>query len=76
LIQIFKELSTEEQAKITNLALNYTDYVRALCGAIFEVNNSDKLLLTLLNNSLNGVSSYKLDISNNILPTKTKWRIV
>jgi len=76
IIQIFKELTAEEQAKITNLALNYTDYVRALCGAILEVNNANKSLLTLLSNSLNGVSSYKLDISNNILPTKMKWRIV
>ena len=76
LIQIFKELTAEEQAKITNLALQYTDYVRALCGAIFEMNNADKSLLALLNKSLNGISSYKLDISENILPTKTKWRIV
>ena len=76
LIQIFKELTAEEQAKITNLALNYTDYVRALCGAILEMNNADKSLLALLNKSLNGISSYKLDISENILQTKTKWRIV
>ena len=76
LIQIFKELTAEEQAKITNLALNYTDYVRALCGAILEINNADKSLLALLNKSLNGISSYKLDISESILPTKTKWRIV
>jgi hypothetical protein len=76
LIQIFKELTTEERVKITNLALNYTDYVRALCGAILEVNNADSSLLALLDTSLNGVSSYKLDISENILPAKAKWRIV
>jgi len=76
LIQIFKELPVKEQAKITNLALNYTDYVRALCGAMLEMNNADKSLLALLNKSLNGVSTYKLHISENILPTKTKWRIV
>jgi len=76
IIQIFKELTTEEQAKITNLALNYTDYVRALCGAMLEINNADKSLLALLDKSLNGITTYKLDISENILPTKTKWRIV
>jgi hypothetical protein len=75
-IQIFRNLTTEEQAKITNLALNYTDYVRALCGAILEINNADKSLLDLLYKSLNGVSTYKLHISESILPTKTKWRIV
>ena len=76
LVQIFKELTAEEQIKITNLALNYTDYVRALCGAILEMNNADKSLLALLDKSLNGISVYKLDISENILPAKTKWRIV
>ena len=76
LIQIFKELTAEEQTKITNLALNYTDYVRALCGAILEMNNADKSLLSLLDKSLNGITAYKLDISDSILPTKTKWRIV
>ena len=76
LIQIFKEITAEEQTKITNLALKYTDYVRALCGAILEMNNADKSLLALLDKSLNGISSYKLDISENILPTKAKWRIV
>jgi hypothetical protein len=76
LIQIFKGLTADEQAKIANLALNYTDYARALCGAMLEMDGADKSLLTLLDKSLNGVSSYKLDISENILPTKTKWRIV
>ena len=76
LIQIFKELTTEELFKTTNLALNYTDYVRALCGAILENIEADKSLLVLLDKSLNGVSSYKLGISENILPTKEKWRII
>jgi uncharacterized protein YciW len=76
LIQIFKELTVEEQTKITNLALQYTDYVRALCGAILEMNNADKSLLALLDKSLNGITTYKLDISSTILPTKTKWRII
>jgi len=76
LIQIFKELTTEEQAKIANLALNYTDYVRALCGVIMEMNGADKSLLALFEKSLNSISTYKLDISENILPIKTKWRII
>jgi hypothetical protein len=75
LIQIFKEFSPSEQLKITKLALKYTDYVRALCGAILEMNNADKSLLVMLDKSLNAISIYKLDISENILPTKTKWRI-
>jgi hypothetical protein len=76
LAQIFKEFTAEELLNITKLALQYTDYVRALCGAILELNNADKSLLAILDKSLNGVSSYKLGISENILPTKTKWRII
>jgi hypothetical protein len=76
LIQIFKELTPDEQEKITKLALPYTDYVRALCGAILENNGAVKSLLTMLDKSLNGVSTYKLSISEDILPTKTKWRIL
>ena len=76
LIQIFHKLEPDEQLKITKLALQYTDYVRALCGAILEMNEADKSLLTLLDKSLNGVTTYKLGISENVLPTKTNWRIV
>ncbi|KAA6320425.1 hypothetical protein EZS27_029805 [termite gut metagenome] len=76
LIQIFKGFTPDEQEKITKLALQYTDYVRALCGAILETNGAGKSLLTMLDKSLSGVSTYKLVVSEQILPTKTKWRIV
>jgi hypothetical protein len=76
LIQIFKKMTPEEQTKITMLALKYTDYVRALCGAILQNIDADKTLLALLAKSLNGVTTYKLEISGNILQTKTEWRIV
>ncbi|GHU56581.1 hypothetical protein FACS189411_07600 [Bacteroidia bacterium] len=76
LIQIFKELTPDEQEKITRLVLPYTDYVRALCGAILENNGAAKSLLTMLDKSLNGVSTYKLGVSEDVLPTKTKWRIL
>jgi hypothetical protein len=76
LIQIFSELTTKEQEKITKLALKYTDYVRALTAAILDNNNAEKSLLEMLDKSLNGVSLYKLGISETVLPTKTKWRII
>jgi len=76
LIQIFSELTTEEQEKITKLALKYTDYVRALTAAILDNNNAEKSLFEMLDKSLNGVSLYKLGISETVLPTKTKWRII
>ena len=76
LIKIFQKLKPKELWKITKLALKYTDYVRALCGAILEMNKANKSLLILLDKSLNGVTTYKLGISENILPTKAKWRII
>ena len=76
LIQIFSEFTSEEQMKITKLALQYTDYVRALCGAILDNIEADKSLLALLDKSLNGVTTYKLGISEKTLPTKIKWRIL
>jgi hypothetical protein len=76
LIQIFRELPPEKKLKIAKLALKYTDYVRALCGAILEFIGADKSLLVLLDKSLNGVTTYKLGVSENILPTKIKWRII
>jgi len=76
LIQIFKELSPEEQTKIVKLALKYTDYVRALCGAILSFNSAGESLIAILDKSLNGVTTYRLGISEKILPTKERWRII
>jgi len=76
LIRIFKELLPLEQTKIAKLALKYTDYVRTLCGAILSINNANESLLVMLDKSLNGVTIYKLGISESILPTKGKWRII
>jgi hypothetical protein len=76
LIQIFKDMPPDEQAKIAKLALKYTDYVRALCGAILALNGANESLLAMLDKSLNGVTTYRLGISETVLPTKEKWRII
>ena len=73
--QIFNELKPEELLKITKLALKYTDYVRAFCGAILESIGADMPLLALLHKSLNGITAYKLGISDEVLPTKAQSRI-
>jgi hypothetical protein len=73
--EIFRELTPEKRAKLTNLALQYTNSVRALCGAILESVGTEQVLLDKLQKSLNGVTDYKIPISENILPTKTKWRL-
>lgn len=68
-----KELSAEKQAELLELSLHYTAYVRALVGAIYE-----KLGLETarIYQSLNGVTCYRLPISNAILSNKKNWNIV
>ena len=72
IIEIIGTLDPQRQGELGRLALSYTSYVRAVTGAIFDVLS---LQSSDLRNSLNGVSSYKLPISENVLPTKNKWRI-
>ncbi|MDR0691543.1 MAG: DUF6088 family protein [Prevotellaceae bacterium] len=73
--EIFRKLAPKKKAELTNLALQYTNSVRALCGAILESIGTERALLNRLQKSLNAVTDYKTPISENILPTKTKWRL-
>ena len=66
-------LSNAEQKRLTELAENYTAYVRAILGAIMEQNNLDA---ELLKKGLNGTTNYKLPISEQALPNKKKWNII
>ena len=66
-------LSNAEQKRLTELAENYTAYVRAILGAIMEQNN---LNAELLKKGLNGTTNYKLPISEQALPNKKKWNII
>ena len=66
-------LSNAEQKRLTELAENYTAYVRAILGAIMEKNN---LNAELLKKGLNGTTNYKLPISEQALPNKKKWNII
>ena len=66
-------LSNAEQKRLTELAENYTAYVRAILGAIMEQNN---LNAELLRKGLNGTTNYKLPISEQALPNKKKWNII
>jgi hypothetical protein len=74
--QIFKELSFEQQKRLAKLSLKYTNYVRALCGAILEQIGAEQELLDKLKESLQGITTYKISVSETVLPTKTKWNIV
>lgn len=66
-------LPKKEQDELVSLSKGYTPYVRALLGAILESVGAD---VNDLRNTLNGVTTYKLPVSIQSLPTKNNWNIV
>lgn len=71
---IFKKTSASNLKTVVRLAMNYPPSTRALLGAIIEsVHHSFNT--KQLSSSLSPVTSYKIGVSENILPTKTNWKI-
>ncbi len=66
-------LSTEQKQELAELSLAYTPYVRALLGAIYE---NMELETEIISKTLNGVTSYKLPISDKVLSNKRNWNII
>lgn len=75
IILVVKGLTYDEQTSLSQYALNYAPFVRALLGAIMELNGATELLTLPLKQSLNGISKYRLPISESTLPNKLNWRI-
>lgn len=71
---LIKELSEADRNYLAELAINYPPASRAITGAILEksgfIELSDKLLKTL-----KSTTWYKLNISDNLIGNKKKWRI-
>ena len=74
LLVLFKQLTPEQTNMAKKLAVKYPPSTIALLGAILETNNENEDT-TLLYKALNHQSSYKLDISNEILYNQKKWHI-
>ena len=64
-------LLMEQKRELAELSLAYTPYVRALLGAIYE-----NMELETISKTLNGVTSYKLPISDKVLSNKRNWNII
>lgn len=69
---LIRSLPPQSTKKLEKLSLSYTSYVRALLGAMLEYVGSPT---TIIRKSLNGVTSYKLPISESVLPNKSNWNI-
>lgn len=68
-------LDDGQRARLSQYAISYAPYVRALSGAILEAVGAPEAVTAPLKQSLNGVSKYKLPISETVLPNKLSWRI-
>lgn len=73
--QKISTLSAYEQCRLSTLAVKYTNYVRALLGCILENCNGEPTAIETLRRSLNGMSVYRLNISQNVLSNQQKWNI-
>ena len=74
IMQIIKELPKEKLNLLKKLVLKYNASTRVLTGAIMEAILGNKQTQTIFK-SLNPATSYNFSISEQVLPTKEKWRI-
>ncbi|MDR1974988.1 MAG: DUF6088 family protein [Bacteroidales bacterium] len=74
LLFLFKQLISEQLNQAKRLALKYNPATIALLGAMLDTLNENEDT-TVLFKALNHQSSYKLNISDKILPTQKKWHI-
>ena len=73
--EIIKSLNEEQKEMFVKCSFKYTNYVRALCGAMLEDIGYDSNSLDCIRKSLNGITNYYLPISESVLPNKQNWRI-
>ena len=73
LIGLLERMKDKDRLRLTELAQGYTPYVRALLGAMLEQVGFSAYGLK---QGLNGVTSYKLPVTESVLANKKKWNIV
>jgi hypothetical protein len=69
------KLSKKEIKKISIYALKYRPKTKAILGALLELLGWDKEAKKL-QETLNPLSSYKVGLSEDLLPNKKKWKII
>ncbi|MCD4817961.1 MAG: DUF6088 family protein [Candidatus Cloacimonetes bacterium] len=73
-LNILSELSLKNKTALIRLALKYSPSTRALIGALLDKTGDEKLTENL-QNSLNPITIYKLEITKENLSTIEKWNI-
>lgn len=75
IMTMIEKLEKKEQQSLAKLALTYSSRTKALLGAILEnIGLWDEAYK--IKSTLNPLSTYKLSINKELLPTKSEWRIV
>ena len=69
------KLSKKEINKLTKYALKYRPKTKAILGALLELLGWDEEAQQL-QDTLNPLSSYKVGISEDLLPNKKRWKII
>ncbi len=69
-----KKRTSKEIKKLSNYALKYRPRTRALLGALLELQGYTKDA-QILRDTLNPLSSYKVGVSEALLPNQRTWRI-
>jgi len=75
IMEILKKFTDIDIQELIMLALNYPPSTRAKLGAMLEIvwkKNETAMLLA----SLNPISSFKFDVSSELLKTKQKWQLI
>ncbi len=75
ILAILKSLSASKLKRLAKLALKYTASARAITGAVLE-RYFQKVNSSILFKSLNPLSTYKIGISNELLPNQIKWNLI
>lgn len=75
IICIISGMDDSEKKRMAEYALNYAPSVKALLGAIMEYLGCGDSIVETLRQSLNGISKYRIPITDAVLPNKIKWRI-
>ncbi|WP_419211112.1 hypothetical protein ACNR9Q_10185 [Maribacter sp. X9] len=76
LMALLRELKTSEQIKLIKLAFKYSSATRALLGVLLrEIDCKIETEIRDLKDSLNPITVYNFDISENVLSNSKYWNI-
>jgi len=74
ILSLIENLDQKERKKLTRLALKYPPSARAITGAMLEKLDEEELVEKLFY-TLRSTTAFNIDISDDLIENKEKWRI-